>query len=423
MQRGLIGTLLYLLRDRSYIAIGLVTVLTLGVVAAVVLTTTSVGCSPAHSLGVKTARCTTTPKPVAVLGSPSPTSTPTAVSPVNPGASSPSTPVSSNNPPYNPGSSNNPPYNPANSGFPAYVGPDSGSYPPMAYPGSGNQGPGLTLSCRLPVYSGGSGSGGFIEFPGGTFVADPRSAVTVPSPSPTAPPPGMGYPGFYGWSYDPAPYSKWLPVPFTLVSPDGAHYAYPLNGNVYVQSVSGGAQIVLGAGKGYVVIAVENNGVYAEPLNQPGLWFLPFSGTEKQVTTGGFWQAESHGAAYGTITSSVPSGATNTILKLDTATGSTSDFFTLQGGQSNVIGFDGKGNPVVRANYSGGAALYIATAPGHAAAIAATFYGPYAIFPQAGPLADSHGLWFSVANGVVLFTNNAWYWMSSLGAQLAGACT
>src|SRR5256885_13144095 len=30
-------------------------------------------------------------------------------------------------------------------------------------------------SCRLPVYAFGPGSGGFIVFPGSTFVADPRS--------------------------------------------------------------------------------------------------------------------------------------------------------------------------------------------------------------------------------------------------------
>ena len=170
------------------------------------------------------------------------------------------------------------------------------------------------------------------------------------------------------------------------------------------------------------MLSVENDGVYVILRYQPGLWFLAFSGTVTQVATTGFWQAESHGMAYGTVTSSVPSGATNTILRLDLLTGSISDFFTQQGGQSQVTGFDRQGHAVIRVNYPGGSGLYIVTAANTSTYIAASTYG-YGAFPQGSPVADSHGLWFTVNNGIAIYTNNAWYLMSNLGAQVAGACT
>src|SRR5216684_9202043 len=39
----------------------------------------------------------------------------------------------------------------------------------------------LSLHDALPISQGQSGSGGFIVFPGGSYIPDPRSAVTVPA--------------------------------------------------------------------------------------------------------------------------------------------------------------------------------------------------------------------------------------------------
>src|SRR6266850_1521656 len=252
MDRGWMRKVRDLLRQRRVMAITLVTLLTLGIVGVVVATTTSVGCSLTRSLAVKSKQCLTTP--VAIVGSPTPSagSQPSNFpTPVPPMESSPSS-----NPPNNPGASSYPPYDPA-----ASPGAVPGSYPPLAGPASGPNTPGVALSCRLPIYAGGPGSGGFIVFPGGTFVADPRSAVTAPSPSPgtASPPPpgyGQGYAGWYGTTFD-VKYAKWLPFP----------------------------------------------------------------GAARQVTAAGFWQGVSHGAAYGTATSAVPQGVANTILKLDLASG------------------------------------------------------------------------------------------------------
>lgn len=429
MDRGWMRNLGELVRQRRVIAITLVTLVTLSLVGVVVVATTSVGCSLANSFAVKSAKCVQVP--VANLGLPSPTpviSRYPSPNPNDPSPVLPANPGSSNNPPYNPGSSSNPPYNPGASAGSPFVSPASGTYPPMADPVSSGYAQ-VALSCRLPIYAGGPGSGGFIVFPGGTFVADPRSAVTAPSPSPgsASPPPpqyGPGYAGWWGMTYD-AKYAKWLPVPWAWVSPDGTRYAYPLNGDIYVQSVTGGPQLDLAEGQKFTVLDVENDGVYVTALPQAGLWFLPYSGAAKQITASGFWQGASHGAAYGTATSAVPQGATNTILKLDLTSGATTSFFTWQGGQSQVSGFDGQGHPTIVVNYQNGAALFLATTPDTASVLTALTYQPYyqpPPFPQGPPIADAHGMWFSVGRGFVLFANGSWYGMSTLGGQLAGQC-
>ena len=415
-----------LLHQRRFIAVVVVTLLTLGLVGVVVAATTSVGCSLTKSLAVKSTRC----EQALVAGVGGPTPTPRQ-SPFqsNPSPNPPNNPGSSSNPPYDPGASSSyPPYNPGASAGEPINGPASG-YPPLAGPASGPGGPGLVFSCRLPIYAGGPGSGGFIAFPGATFVADPRSAVTAPSPSPgtaTPPPPGygQGYPGWYGTTFD-VKYAKWLPVPYAWVSPDGAHYAYPLNGEIYVQSVAGGAELELAEGQRLTPIDVENDGVYAIATPNAGLWFLPFSGAARQITGAGFWQGVSHGAAYGTATSAVPQGAVNTILKLDLASGASTEFFSERGGQSNLVGFDLQGHPVIQVNYQGGVGLFIATGPNTSKAIAGIVYQSYyqpPPFPQGAPIADNHGLWFSVGSGIVLFANGQWYSMSGIGGQLAGQC-
>jgi hypothetical protein len=410
-----------LLRQRRVISIALVTLLTLGLVGVVVAATTSVGCSFTKSLAVKAKQCATTS--VAIVVSPSPTARPSAFQPI-PSPDTPYDPGTSSNPPFNPGATSYPPFHPAASpGYP----PSPDYYPPLAGPASGSNFPGIALTCRLPVFAGGPGSGGFIAFPGGTFVADPRSAVTAPSPSPGSasptPPPYGGNVGWWGTTYD-AKYSKWLPVPYAWVSPDGSRYAYPLNGDIYVQSVSGGGQLELGQGRQFSVLDVENDGVYVVAAPNPGLWFLPYSGAARQITASGFWQAASHGAAYGTATSAVPQGATNTILKLDLSSGSATPFFSTVSAQSQVTGFDAQGHPIIQVFYINGVAIFIATGPNTATVMAAQTHGTYSPppFPQGTPIADAHGIWYQAGNGIVLFANGAWYPMSNIGGQLAGQC-
>ena len=149
-----------------------------------------------------------------------------------------------------------------------------------------------------------------------------------------------------------------------------------------------------------------------------------FRCAEKQITAAGYWQGVANGAAYGTSTSSVPQGAATTILKLDLKTGASSSFFTQPEAQSNVVGFDLQGHPIIQVSYQNGVAIFIATGPGTSTVIAAQTYGGYQPppFPQGLPIADSHGIWFPAGNGLVLFANGEWYAMSNIGGQLAGQC-
>ena len=77
------------------------------------------------------------------------------------------------------------------------------------------------------------GSGGFITFPGGQFVVDPASQVTVPGP---------GARTSFGMSYD-LGYHRWLPVPWDWITPDGSKYVYATPTTVVVVSVVTGAII------------------------------------------------------------------------------------------------------------------------------------------------------------------------------------
>ena len=276
------------------------------------------------------------------------------------------------------------------------------------------------------MYAGPPGSGGFIQFPGGNFTADPSSAVALPSPG-LAQQTGYGYPG--GMAYDRA-FSRWLPVQPTSVSPDGSYYAFAGPDGVYVVDVVTSTQTEQGSGHAWTIAGVEAQGVYASIVNQGGLWLLPFSGTPKQITTSGFWQAVSAGAAYGTATSAVPQGVANTIIRLDLATGIIGDWFTRQGAGSTVLGIDGQGNPLISVNYfvAGGNEVWIANGT-TADPIFGSFGGQD---PQGRPIADGHGLWFPISNrqgsffsqGVALYiAGSGLYWMTSYGVQLAGGCS
>ena len=411
------------LRSRQTLAAIVITVLTLVVVGGLILSTTSVGCGPAQKLGLKgvLSHCKVSGQLAANqspgTGSPGPTSTPTG---------SYTTPSSE---PFTP---------PASGPNPPDTGSASPAFPPFSTPTSGSGGlavPGRVLSCRLPVYVGPPGSGGFISFPGGTFNADPTSAVTIPSPSPggSSPAPvgpGYGY-GYPGLSYDHA-YSRWLPVPYTWVSPDGSRYAHPSADSIYVENVATGATIELGQGHAWSVTGVSDQAVYASIVNQAGLWQLSFSGPAKEISTTGFWAQASPTAAFGGTTSAVPQGVANTIVRLDLKTGAITDWFTKQGAQSFVSGLDSHGNPLIavsyfNVNYS---ETWSTTGPGTASPI---FNSGENLFSSGAPIADSHGVWIPVnysvpyyqsTQGIVLYVaGSGLYWMTSLGTQIAGGCS
>lgn len=438
---GLAGfSLNRLLQSRKTLAAILVTAVTLVLVGGVLLVTTSLGCGPANQFGVKVTRCIAG-NPVAGRSTPSPTEWP-----AKPGYVPPPSPVyvAPTYPPAPNPASNPPPYTNPSSGYPPQTIVTSGTNEPFYPPSSGGGPPSHPLNCKLPMYAGPPGSGGFVVLPQGNFVADPRSAVSLPqagagSPSPApnyagggyGPGPGYGGPGGgygYGMAWEPL-HQRWLPVKPEMVSPDGNHYAYPSTNSVYLVDAGTKTQVELGAGHAWVVVRVLNDRVFATIPNTAGFWVLPFSGTPQQVTGQGYWQAATGSAAYGMLTSAVPQGATSKLVRLDVSNGAIADWFSREGSSSTIYGFDSQGNPIVYSYYNGGWTLWLTKSATNAVAITTSF-APVQI--QGVPVADANGIWFPAYynqygsqnnSGVVLYVaGSGLYWMASIGGQLAGGC-
>jgi hypothetical protein len=405
-------------------AAAVVTLVTLGAVGAVVAISTPAGCS----IGVGNSnRCrqaaqvnpTYTPgaKPGYVYSPPPVFQAP----PNNQPASAPYYP---NGPDYPPTSQPYPPGNLHNPNLPPYEFDTgaSGAYPVGTVVASGSDYVDVGLRCRLPVYAGGAGSGGFLVLPDHTFVVDPRSAVTLPPPSGTSSPLSNPYGGQaqYGLSYDFA-LGKWLPVQPQWVSPDGKHYAYAdYASGIYVIDASTNAQVELGEGKRWQLFTVTNTSVFAEELQQAGLVEMSFAGATRQVTTTGYWQAVGGGAAYGTATSAVPQGVATTILRLDLATGKSQPWFQLDGAQPTVAGFDGAGHPLMWVNVYGYGPymtyVWVVNGLGDATVLASGQF-------NGSIITDSHGIWISGNQQIILVKPGVGVFVvANIGGQIGGEC-
>ncbi len=113
------------------------------------------------------------------------------------------------------------------------------------------------------------------------------------------------------------------------------------------------------------------------------------------------------------------------------------DALTLAERLVGVTGFDGKGNTIISVSYVNGSGqeIWIATGPTSASAIAGftnpQFGGTQGFNSYNAPAADSHGLWFagnystwgqSTVGFALYVPGSGFYWMSSIGGQLAGGC-
>jgi hypothetical protein len=418
------------------LAVAAVTVLTIVLIGGVLATTTSLGCGGADRLNLSLPRCEAVNTAVRLQASPSapgakghpfPPAVPPATAPYppnqNPGSSYPPNDYpGSSYPPNNYPGSSYPPNSNSASAYPPqdpFIGTASPGYPPA-----------LSLNCRLPIFAGPPGSGGFIQFPQGNFTADPRSAVALPSPSPgTSPPPGPGGPGpgyGYGMAYDMA-HSRWLPVRQEWVAPDGLHYAYPYNTSIYLVDTSNNTQVEVASGHAWNLLRVLDDRLFATIPNAPGLWMVPFSGSAKQITAVGYWQAASATAAFGTQTSAVPQGAQQNLIKVDVSTGATSDWFAMDGASANVLAIDSHGNPIVQGYFRDGQwVVWLTTGTSNPIVIANSGENLYL---QGGALGDVHGVWFpasfqySGSQGMVLYVQGSGlYWMGGVAGQPAGPC-
>jgi hypothetical protein len=311
---------------------------------------------------------------------------------------------------------------PHDAALPPYEFGGSGSYPLTYETASSIGGSGLLLNCRLPIYAGGPGSGGFLVFPDRAFIADPRSGVTVPSPSPGAPPPAQspyGSQGFFGLTYDRA-LQKWVPVPRAWVAPDEKRYAYPgASEGVYIVDVASNTQTEIGSGNRWTVLDVEAEGVYAVQLQTAGLWLLPFSGSPTQVTSAGYWTAVGGGAAYGTETSSLPNGVPTQIERFDLKTHTTQHWLKVANATIFPYGFDGAGRPImmVTAFSNSTSQLWLVKGLGTAEVLVEN-NSNFGL-----PVGDSHGIWLmNYQTTFLLVPGQAMFAVATVGGQLAGGC-
>jgi hypothetical protein len=224
-------------------------------------------------------------------------------------------------------------------------------------------------------------------------------------------------------------HSRWLPVKADWVAPDRNHYAYPSTNSVYLVDAASNAQIELAVGHTWLPIRVLNDRIYATIPNTPGLWVLPFSGAPWRATDQGYWQAASAGAAYGMLTSAVPQGATQNLVKLDLASGTITDWFSREGATLSIFGFDLQGNLIVMSTLKDWWVLWLTTSPSNTTVIANS---TQRINLGGTAVADGHGVWFTggytygyggPSSGLLLYIRGSGlYWMSSWSGQLAGGC-
>jgi len=317
---------------------------------------------------------------------------------------------------------------------------------PPSSPGSQQ----AAMPCRVPFTD--FKTTGFIGYPNGTFTADPSAATTpdplrpgfartVASPALT----GVAAKGneTYDWRF-----SRWLPVAYQLVSPDGSQYAYsevipnpasqglggppPLGTLIHVVDVPTATDhVVYQSADLLSAAAFRPEGIY---LFQPAgivdtvlpfyLWLVDPSGHSAHKLLGGKivgpgTSALTEGTFWIMATDpNNPKGAP-TLVRGDLNDGSQSTWFEPTSTFAGFLGLDGLGRPIV-STFSGAngdpGKTWIVTAASTTHQIAEQGFSATAI-------ADGHGLWLA-GNGLFLYTAaGALRKVSNAsGGSILGAC-
>ncbi len=266
--------------------------------------------------------------------------------------------------------------------------------------------------CRLPVTT--LAGNGFVTYPGAVYTPDPSGEPALPGSIQSGMAPN------YGYAYDTV-YSRWLPVMPNLVSPDGTHYVFmDSNANLSTVDVRTGhdSQLTVDGTGAWHPVGWQPAGIYAiQATSQgphPGLWLVPYpSGTPKQVTDLGYWQAVGPGAAYGTVESIPPPDTSIAIVRLDLASGAITKWFYQAGQRAPwIAGFDRAGAPVIQQSV----AVYLVPAALQPQVIApitktSTAYG------------DSWGIWLGSNDGLFLFAGGELTRVSNTPLLPVGGCT
>jgi hypothetical protein len=276
----------------------------------------------------------------------------------------------------------------------------------------------FTGSCKLPLNwadATGHMSGGFVTFPGASFAADPSAS-------------GLVNPYGGTWtSYD-TPMRRWVPADRLMLSPDGATWLYGTLrvGNEYhAVDVSTGSDTTLwGSDKLFRVLGLDNKYAYAMLDGTGGahLWRLPLDGTDgSQIRVSGTWQFVNGGAVWGTGAAPMPAGAPFMLQRLDLQKNTVTTWVQLSG-PGNLVGFDGRGAPIVQV---GGGDIIVAPSPGAQRPVAHAFSfakrpDGIASLPAVG---DSYGIWLPGTDGLYVSVNGVASKQSSVQAFPAGPCS
>ena len=279
----------------------------------------------------------------------------------------------------------------------------------------------VNFSCRLPIASadapldgkqadGQTGKGGFITFPNMTFQTDPTS---------------LG-------SYDPAA-RKWLPVPFSWISPDGSAYAYT-DGAAYVVNTGNETRKSFGLPYPAMVVAYDTSGVYLEHVipfsdaNPHGIGLLdPSSGAYTQIFAPGtsdeqLWFSIEHGGlgyvlelnqSWGNppTDGAKPIGNELFQVNLDPSApmfvfGGAVSVMSIADAAIMLVGFDGGDQPVLSARSTSYYRIYTAASiqtggtPSMPSGPPEYEGPPTADWNPTGPArGDMHGIWFTSKSG------------------------
>jgi hypothetical protein len=326
----------------------------------------------------------------------------------------------------------------------------SPSTSPATSPTGPSPSPVMLSSCRLPFTD--FTATGFIRGPDGAFRPDTSSA-TQPDPSRpgfvrTVASPALYGPGGNGQETYDWRFSRWLPVPHELVSPDGSQYAYselipnpasqglggppPLGTLVHVVDVAtGNDHIVYQSADVLSAVTVKAEGIY---LTQPTVivntvvpfyvWLVdPATRVAHKLLGGKSVGPGTSAFTQGTlwIMATDPNNTKDTpkLLRVNLSDGSQSTWFEPISMFAQFLGLDGLDHPIV-STFSG-----TNGDPGKTwVVIAASTVRPIADEGFTGQLiADGHGLWLT-GNGVFLYPAGGPMRKVSteVGGWLLGAC-
>lgn len=315
---------------------------------------------------------------------------------------------------------------------PAHVGPSPAVAAPTETPIASVVPP--DFSCRIPVSGYGFAPGGFVSFPDGGYAAESADRLPATQRMPDL-----------GTSYD-AQVRRWLPVRRQQVSPDGRTYAYVAftyqqdgtaasDGVHLIDAATGRERLRIpnrpAPGLPWFVAGFDAQGVH---LSGRGFWSGghrqtvpeglaladPRTGRVRQITDSGSWTSVISGGAWemDAPQGSAAYGVGTRLVRLDLTNGSRQIWLT-QNADSQLVGVDGAGHPLVELNSDSAARtidqpkLWLVTAPEQLVELRPPAGGdPPEVGPAGSVLEDGHGIWITPVQAEL------WLYRPSTGLQL-----